>query len=212
MMTRLVQRITSIVPCGRVTVDLGCGAGEILDHVAKFCDVPFGLDISAKRLSKRAHAPQAWSFVCADLNLPFPLNSNCADTVFANQVIEHISDPLFFAVEIHRILRPGGRAVVTSPNVRYFKQVWRLVAKGLGPRTANQNTLNGKWDDGHIHYFTHSDLRRIFIHAGFKHVISKAFINLSGNMAKLRSILDLFSKSYFVREFSSGNIILVAEK
>lgn len=208
----LDQRITSIFPSGRITVDLGCGAGELLDEIAPVYEVLVGLDISTKRLSRRARAPQDWSFVRADLNSPFPLNSEHIDTVYANQVIEHIADPLLFASEVHRILKPGGGVIVTSPNIRYIKHIWRLSIKGLGPKTANQNTLDGKWDDGHIHYFTHKDLRKVFLDAGFLHVESKALVNLTGKMSYLRKLFEFFSNSSLISEFLSGNILLICRK
>ena len=86
IMKTIDQRNTTIVPYGNVSVDLGCGACEILDPLANFYDVTVDLDINFKR----AQAPRAWSFVYADLNLRFPLKTINADTVFANQVIEHI--------------------------------------------------------------------------------------------------------------------------
>jgi len=38
------------------------------------------------------------------------------DVVFANYVFEHVAHPSAAATEIHRVLKPGGRAVITVPN------------------------------------------------------------------------------------------------
>ena len=46
--------------------------------------------------------------------LPFPDES--FDCVISFQVIEHIRDDRLFVREIHRVLRPGGRFIVTTPN------------------------------------------------------------------------------------------------
>ena len=48
-----------------------------------------------------------------------PLNAyadNSFDWVVSFQVIEHIQDDGFFLKEIHRVLKPGGRALLTTPN------------------------------------------------------------------------------------------------
>jgi SAM-dependent methyltransferase len=45
--------------------------------------------------------------------------STCSlDFVIASHVLEHLADPLGFLVEIHRVLRPGGIAIVLLPDRR----------------------------------------------------------------------------------------------
>ena len=198
-----------IAGTGKRVVDLGCGSGEILDDLIDQFGERMGLDVSKKRLEK--YNKRDWLFIEADLNSRFPLRDGVADAVIANQVIEHIVDPLHFASEIHRILRKGGRCVFTTPNIRYFKHVCHLMFSGYGPRTAGGNKLDGNWDDGHLHYFTHRDLKELFSHAGFTRVRSRALINnRNGNI--VRRTLDLSSFTYPVREFFSGCILLWATK
>ncbi len=40
------------------------------------------------------------------------------DTVVSFQVIEHIQDDEMYVKEISRVLRPGGKAVITTPNIK----------------------------------------------------------------------------------------------
>jgi SAM-dependent methyltransferase len=52
------------------------------------------------------------------MNLP-PLHSladNTYDVVLSFQVIEHIQDDAYYLQEIHRVLKPGGIALLTTPN------------------------------------------------------------------------------------------------
>ena len=52
------------------------------------------------------------------MNIP-PLDGiadNSFDTVVSFQVIEHIKDDRLFLQEIYRVLRPGGVALITTPN------------------------------------------------------------------------------------------------
>lgn len=205
------SRIINILGRGEVLVDLGCGSGELLDEMSGRFSVRIGIDASETRKSRRDVVPTGWEFRMSDLNLRFPFGDGFADRVMANQVIEHVLDPGHFAEEIYRILKPGGIAVITTPNIRYIKHIWRLAVLGCGLRTGNSETLDGNWDNGHIHYFTHSDLLRIFSNSGFSNVFSQAHIDLS-NQSLLRRLLDRFSRSVPVREFFSGNILLVATK
>lgn len=193
-------------------VDLGCGSGALLEALEDQFEARIGLDVSTRRLeqseSGRAHS---WQFRQADLNGAFPLESSSVDAVIANQVIEHIVNPISFCNEIHRVLKPGGRCVVTTPNIRYLRNIARILVAGHGPRTACGETLDGAWDDGHIHYFTHRDLREIMAQIGFRVVRSRALVDIGDNGA-VRRVLDSRSDSWLIREFLSGNILVWAEK
>ncbi len=205
-------KMAAIIGTGSCVVDLGCGSGQLLNALAERFDQRIGLDVSRTRLDTLGDGKtDGWEFHEADLNSLFPLAATSADAVIANQVIEHIFDPVKFSQEIHRILRPGGRCVVTTPNIRYLKNIARLVFSGYGPQTAGGNTLDGAWDDGHIHYFTHRDLREIFGQAGFVRVESSALVDLSRG-GRARHLLDRWGAIWPVREFLSGNIMLWAEK
>lgn len=52
------------------------------------------------------------------MNIPplTPLADNAYDVVASFQVIEHIDNDKLFLQEIHRVLRPGGVALITTPN------------------------------------------------------------------------------------------------
>lgn len=120
---------------GDLVIDVGCGDGAPLDHVGDMYRAAVGFDISSERFSRRTDTPGQWSFVLADLNRGIPVASGAADAVHANQVIEHLANPLQFAEEVWRVLRPGGVLVAMTPNVRYVPHVWRLVVRG--PRSSD---------------------------------------------------------------------------
>ncbi|MFY0628250.1 MAG: class I SAM-dependent methyltransferase [Reichenbachiella sp.] len=46
------------------------------------------------------------------------LKDNSFDTVISFQVIEHIKDDVNFLKEIHRVLKPKGKAIITTPNIK----------------------------------------------------------------------------------------------
>ena len=46
------------------------------------------------------------------------LIDNSYGTVVSFQVIEHIKEDLYFLEEIYRVLRPGGKALITTPNIK----------------------------------------------------------------------------------------------
>lgn len=204
-------RIAKLMGTGKVVVDLGCGSGEKLRGLKGHFDRRIGLDNSRKRLEMAGVKPDDWIFKIADLNDPLPLSENSVDAVLANQVIEHVIDPFHFAEEVRRILKPRGRCVLTTPNIRYLKNLGRVLLGGRGPHTSHGNILDGRWDDGHLHYFTHRDLHELFLQAGFVQTTSSALIDLGGRNP-VRMLLDKLSSTAIVCEFLSGNILFQAIK
>jgi SAM-dependent methyltransferase len=97
-------------------LEVGCGEGRgiglILDRVKSFTAVdkikPV-IDDLRKRYPKGRFL---------SMNIP-PLTGigdNVYDVVVSFQVIEHIHNDLLYLKEIHRVLKPGGIAVLTTPN------------------------------------------------------------------------------------------------
>lgn len=201
-------RIRAAIGSGECVIDLGCGSGEMLAGLGDQFEERIGLDVTRNRRKvMNEGAVGEWVFVEADLNRRIPLKDEMADAVVANQVIEHIIDPGCFVSEIYRVLKPGGRCVVSTPNIRYLKNIGHLLFSGYGPRTAGGNKTDGAWDDGHIHYFTHKDLRELFGEAGFRDIDSCALVDLSSRNW-IRYWIDRHPKWSVFREFLSGNILL----
>jgi SAM-dependent methyltransferase len=61
-------------------------------------------------------------FHTADLrrNL-LPFNNDQFDIIWCSHVIEHLREPLEFLFECKRVLKPGGRVVLRTPDIRKFK-------------------------------------------------------------------------------------------
>jgi SAM-dependent methyltransferase len=100
-------------------LDLGCGNGRHVVHLAKEGFSATGLDISPSGLG----LTQSWlhderqeaALVLADMRLPLPIGSGTFDAILSTQVIHHalLAEVQSTIAEIHRILAPGGLAFVT---------------------------------------------------------------------------------------------------
>lgn len=44
-----------------------------------------------------------------------PLSDACMDSILCTEVLEHVPDPMAVWLEFHRLLRPGGRVLLTTP-------------------------------------------------------------------------------------------------
>jgi methionine biosynthesis protein MetW len=196
---------------GDLIIDLGCGDGRWLDAIGHRYRKAIGVDIMGDE--GRSNPNTGWDFIQADLDQGLPFDDEMADVIRANQVIEHVREPGLFLTGAYRVLRPGGLLVVTTPNIRYVRHLARLVLLGRGPMTSSHPPgAASAWDDGHLHYLTPGDLRRIAREAGFERVRVSALIASSGRFRPLRQILRRLSSMAPVREFFSGNMILIARR
>jgi SAM-dependent methyltransferase len=207
------QGVDDLFQGGDVIIDLGCGDGGWLDAIAPRYRRAIGIDIIGPQIGHQTAGANGWEFIQADLDLGLPLDDEIADVIRANQVIEHVREPGEFLAGARRVLRPGGLLVVTTPNVRYVRHLARLVFLGHGPMTSSHPPgAASAWDDGHLHYLTPGDLRRIAHQAGFGQVRVSALIAPSGRFRLLRGVLRRLSGVAPIREFFSGNMILVARR
>lgn len=61
---------------------------------------------------------------------PLPYPDGAFDTVLLCEVIEHlVADPVFTLTEVHRVLAPGGRLLLTTPNVARAENLHRLAQR-----------------------------------------------------------------------------------
>jgi SAM-dependent methyltransferase len=96
-----------VLPRGRV-LDVGCGVGHSFELLAPRASIGVDVDAAALRGQRRPT-------VVADMRaLPFP--GGVFESVLAVQSIEHVPDPERALGEIARVLRPGGMAMLVTPN------------------------------------------------------------------------------------------------
>jgi len=94
-------------------LDVGCGTGHHMQRYAKLGYRVYGVDGSEEMLGHaRANNPSA-DIRRSDVDaLPFPDGS--FDVVIAIEVMRYLPDPRRAIAEMHRVLKPGGLALVTA--------------------------------------------------------------------------------------------------
>lgn len=97
-------------------LEIGCGTGRGLQTLVNTADHYTGID-KYKTLTDELQAeyPQA-DFKAMHIPPLKGIEDNSFDTVVSFQVIEHIKDDVTFLKEIHRVLKPGGKAIISTPN------------------------------------------------------------------------------------------------
>lgn len=121
---RLVQS-SRVKLSGRI-LDFGCGLGFLLEKLVARGIACEGADFSktsleqARRLLKGNPLLQGLTHVP---ELPAPLPGNAFDVVFVLELVEHVLDEELDALgeEMHRIIKPGGAIVISTPNQEDMK-------------------------------------------------------------------------------------------
>ncbi|MDX1620158.1 MAG: class I SAM-dependent methyltransferase [Nitriliruptorales bacterium] len=115
----------AVVPfvVGRRVVDAGSGDGEGTSLLAGAASHVTGLDHHqpSVELARERYGNGSTEFRVADLSVPWPVEA--MDVVVAFQIIEHFDDDDAFVRNALGALRPGGRAIITTPNrLRSFSE------------------------------------------------------------------------------------------
>jgi SAM-dependent methyltransferase len=109
---RAAYEIAAARRVGANLLDLGCGSGHGTAWLAANGIAATGVDrVPPDAIARESGA----NFLLADIaHLPFPPAS--FDTIASFQVIEHLRDPGPYLAAIASLLRPGGIALITTPN------------------------------------------------------------------------------------------------
>jgi len=150
-----------------VLLDAGCGSDlPQLSQYGPKVGLALGVDVEAPKVelppNTRVHVGNLEQL---------PLASNSVDIVISRSVFEHLEHPDRVLAEIQRVLRPGGRLVLTTPNKYYYS----CLLVRLIPEPAKAYYFRTVFGDDAYDYFpvhyranTRAALRRIARAAGLR--------------------------------------------
>ncbi|MEM2779994.1 MAG: class I SAM-dependent methyltransferase [Candidatus Bathyarchaeia archaeon] len=171
---------------GKRILDIGCGIGYVAFALANdnskeihgFDLLPTNISI-AKRFLRKSNISY---YVMDATNIGFKDSS--FDCALCLEVLEHLKNPAACLQEIHRILKPGGHLIVSTPNAVSSSSILRglsfLSSKRLVFSLKNiekEKQLTGTQLD-HIYTWDILTLYRLLNRCGFSYV-DHAFIRLS---------------------------------
>jgi SAM-dependent methyltransferase len=162
---------------GGTLLDLGCGDGQFTSQVREKTQATRVMAIDAVAENLAAAAEKGIDGTKSDLNEPLPIPDASVDIVVANHVIEHLSNTDLIVQEIGRVLKPGGYAVVATPNLAAWYNIALLILGQQPPSTSvsdfahvgfmERRVWSGAYTSGVGHEGTNNH-RRIFVRSTFK--------------------------------------------
>jgi len=184
-------------------LDVGSGNGDVIMISQERYKSVYGCDISenACKIARK----RGLSVLCADFNNGFlPYKDNSIKHITCIEVIEHIFDPQKLLEELFRLLKRGGRLILTTSNFRYFRHIEKLAFKGSFPHTTKDTFV---WGGGHLHYFTSKDLKILLKNTNFKEIRFHINYKQFERSYKRRWLYKITGPKVFAEWFCSGLIV-----
>lgn len=152
---------------GEIVLDVGCGDGVVADFLQKNVGVKvIGIDISKEAVNKAKNLGVEAKLYSSEERFPF--SDNVFDAVFWGDNIEHLFSPMSCLKEIRRVLKKGGRLVISCPNMGYWRYRLYYLLKGRLPDT--EWTGLPPWEWSHIRFFNLRILEDFLSMGGFRKI------------------------------------------
>lgn len=145
-------------------LEVGCGLGEQARWFSTRCRRFTGIDISEEVLTLRDQLPDNVELRIVDAVNLAPFADGSFDVVFSSQLVEHLhpEDVPVHMAEVARVLRPGGRYLLETPN-----------------RVTGPHDVSRAFDDVatcfHLKEWTNGEMLSVMREAGFRRFRSPLF-------------------------------------
>lgn len=172
------------------TLDLGCGDGRFTGFLGEFADTD-GLELSVEAV-KTANAKHPHVSYFQGDAVGYNFEANTYDVVVSQEVIEHIEDQEAYIAVCHKVLRPGGYLIMTTPNKKVFDHMvggnWshQPIEKILTP-SEFKNLVRTKFD-----IITYDSIIFNFGKLGYFKIVNGRLLVGSANKLGLTKIREYF--------------------
>jgi len=179
---RFFQDIEAVRGPGSI-LDVGCATGRLLEEMKKRGWREKGVEVCGPSAAygRETRGVDILTGTLEEAELP----SKSFDVVHASHLIEHLTDPALFLRELNRILKDGGYALITTPNVAGLQAL--LLKKQWRSAIAD-----------HMYLFSTRTLRRMLEREGFavEHVKTWGGIAVGLAPQPLKRLLDAAAKRF----------------
>jgi len=158
---RAHAKLLDAVGSGKRVLDVGCSSGYLSEPLSKRGNTLVGIELDPAA----AREAERWCerVLVGDVEaMELPLDPGSFEVVLCGDVIEHLRDPGAALARLRPLLVPGGRLVVSTPNIAN----WAMRLSLLAGRW--RYTDRGFLDRTHTHLFTRRTLVETIEAAGYR--------------------------------------------
>jgi len=153
-------------PRGKV-LDVPTGTGILADRLRKK-----GFDVSCCDINSSYFSISDLALEIGDLNHSLPYSSTSFNFIICIEGIEHLENPFNAVREFSRLLKPGGKAVLSLPNYLNIERRLRFLITGLfskipSPKKWGSDRFEHLWML-HLNALTYPILKLFMEHCGLK--------------------------------------------
>ena len=156
----MAEQLRDLPPPAEV-LEVGCGDASFTKELVKYSPAVTAIDISSAQIEENKSRFSGITFLQHDVALQFPFADNTFSAIWCSEVLEHLFDPAFALREMHRVMKPGGRLLVTVPYHGWFKNVLIAMFK-YDEHFVPSNP--------HIRFYTKNTLGKLAAQAGFESI------------------------------------------
>ena len=149
------RHIRELIDDQGAVLDVGCGSSHIIGTLPTG-SVALDVLMNKLRFARRFQVPRVRG---SGFALPFA--EEAFPCVLCSQVIEHVPMAPSMIDELCRVLKPGGRLVLGTPDYDRWEWVWIEKAYGIA--------APGGYADEHISHYTRAGLLEDFARRGYTH-------------------------------------------
>jgi 2-polyprenyl-3-methyl-5-hydroxy-6-metoxy-1,4-benzoquinol methylase len=158
ILSLVLELLPGLGACGDL-LEFGAGTARLARALAELGR--FRRLVCTDLLPRAASLHPSIEWLRADLNNPVALPAGSFDTIVSTEVIEHLESPRAVFREFHRLLRPGGLLLLTTPNQESLRSYCALIGGG------HFAGFLGRSYPAHITALLRLDLARIARESGF---------------------------------------------
>lgn len=156
------QMVHTLGKPGQRVLDMPAGNGKFSDALRADGFVVTSADINQERPD----------YVYTNMEAPrLPFDDHAFDWVICMEGIEHVVSPAYLVSELCRVTKPGGRVIITTPNVQNFYSRFKFLFTGVLYMFEPETTRHPRgelMDRGHISPMTLPTLCYLFDEYGLK--------------------------------------------
>ncbi len=176
---------------GKRVLDVGCSRGYLGERIRKTGNYVVGVEVSNEASIEAGKVLDEVITFNVEEQWPDSVRVKKFDLVILGELLGHVFDPVDVLRSASQVLNPGGSVIVTIPNfMTMANRIWFLLG-----RFAYQE--QGRFDFGHIRFFTYSFLKNTISEAGFK-IVGENNIIFPGKLTEILKYWPSVFASHFI--------------